>query len=177
MIRDTNTQADNRQIFEDQLNIPEELPILALKEQVAFPTLNMTLAIQAEATSLIEEAMKGNRIVGAVGIRNPVDGQSMTKRVFETGTVIRILYATRASDNTTLLVASGLKRFRINQWLSEIPYLRARITLAPEIAETDIETDALFRSLRGLSQEVFTLMPNIPKKLSKGWQVFKTLCI
>jgi ATP-dependent Lon protease len=112
--------------------------------------------------------MKGDRIIGAVGIRNPVDGQSMTKQVFETGTVIRILYATRASDNTTLLVVRGLKRFRIDQWLTEKPFLKARIKLASEISETDIETDALFRSLRDLSQEVFSLMPNIPKEAVEG---------
>ncbi|MGD9080348.1 MAG: endopeptidase La [Desulfobacterales bacterium] len=168
MTRDANSTVNNEQILEEQMNIPEELLILTLKEQVAFPTLNMTLAVQAEATSLIEEAMKGDRIIGAVGIRNPVDDQSMTKRVFETGTVIRILYATRASDNTTLLVARGLERFRIDQWLSEKPYLKARITLAPEITEMDVETDALFRSLRGLSQEVFSLMPNIPKEAVDG---------
>jgi ATP-dependent Lon protease len=92
----------------------------------------------------------------------------MTKQVFETGTVIRILYATRASDNTTLLVVRGLKRFRIDQWLTEKPFLKARIKLASEIAETDIETDALFRSLRDLSQEVFSLMPNIPKEAVEG---------
>jgi len=168
MSNDANPTPDNDQIVEDKMNIPDELPILSLKNQVAFPTLNMTLAIQADSTLLIEEAMKGDRIIGAVGIRNPVDGQSMTKQVFETGTVIRILYATRASDNTTLLVARGLKRFRIDQWLSEKPYLKARIKLAPEIAEMDIETDALFRSLLGLSQEVFSMMPNIPKEAIEG---------
>jgi ATP-dependent Lon protease len=168
MLKDANSTADNEKNFEEQIEIPEELPILTLKEQVAFPTLSMTLAVQAEATSLIEEAMKGDRIIGALGIRNPVDDQAMTKRVFEIGTVIRILYATRASDNTTLLVARGLKRFRIDQWLSEKPYLKARITLAPETVETDTETDALFRSLRGISQEVFSMMPNIPKEAIEG---------
>jgi ATP-dependent Lon protease len=168
MSKDDNSTSDIEQIVEDNLSIPEELPILTLMNQVAFPTLNMTLSIQAEATSLIEKAMKGDRIIGAVGIRNPVDDQPMTKRVFETGTVIRILYATRASDNTTLLIVRGLKRFRIDQWLSEKPYLKARITLAPETVETDIETDALFRSLRGLSQEVFSMMPNVPKEAIEG---------
>jgi ATP-dependent Lon protease len=168
MLNDANPTPDNEQIVENKMDISEELPILPLTNLLAFPTLNMTLAIQAEATPLIEEAMKGDRIIGAVGIRNPVDGQSMTKQVFETGTVIRILYATRASDNTNLLVVRGLKRFRIDQWLSEKPYLKARIRLAPEITETDIETDALFRSLRDLSQEVFSLMPNIPKEAVEG---------
>jgi ATP-dependent Lon protease len=148
MLNDANPTPDNEQIVEDKINISEELPILPLTNQVAFPTLNMTFAIQTEAT--------------------PIDGQSMTKQVFETGTVIRILYATRASDNTTLLVVRGLKRFRIDQWLMEKPYLKARIRLASEITETDIETDALFRSLRDLSQEVFSLMPIIPKEAVEG---------
>jgi ATP-dependent Lon protease len=149
MLNDANPTPDNEQIVEDKINISEELPILPLTNQVAFPTLNMTFAIQTEATPMI-------------------DGQSMTKQVFETGTVIRILYATRASDNTTLLVVRGLKRFRIDQWLMEKPYLKARIRLASEITETDIETDALFRSLRDLSQEVFSLMPIIPKEAVEG---------
>jgi ATP-dependent Lon protease len=40
--------------------------------------------------------------------------------------------------------------------------------LAPEIVETDIETDALFRSLRDLSQEVFSMMTNIPREAVEG---------
>jgi len=168
MLYDANPTPDNKQTVEDKIYISEELPILPLTNQIAFPTLNMTLAIQTEATPMIEEVMKGDRIIGAVGIRKPNDDQPMSKNVFETGTVIRILYATRASDNTTLLVARGLKRFRIDQWLSEKPYLKARIRLVPEIAETDIETDALFRSLLGLSQEVFSMMPNIPKEAIEG---------
>ena len=158
----------NEQTVEDQSIIPDEMPILPLKDQVAFPTLNMTLAIQSELAPLIEEIMKGDRIIGAAGIRKPVDDQSLTKQVFETGTVIQVLYATRASENTTLLVARGLKRFRIDHWISEEPYLRARITLTPEIVEKDIETEALSRSLRGLAQEVFSLMPNIPKEAIEG---------
>jgi ATP-dependent Lon protease len=168
MNKHANMTIGNDPIVEDEISIPEELSILPLKDQVAFPTLNMTLAIHSESTALIEEVMKGDRIVGAVGIRKPNDDQYMSKQVFEVGTVIRILYATRASDNTTLLIVRGLKRFQINQWLSEKPYLKARITLAPETVETDIETDALFRSLRSLSQEVFSMMPNIPKEAVAG---------
>ncbi|MBW2443466.1 MAG: LON peptidase substrate-binding domain-containing protein, partial [Deltaproteobacteria bacterium] len=168
MTEEANTTSNNDQISEDEISIPEVLPILPLKNQVAFPTLNMTLAIHSEFTALIEEVMKSDRMVGAVGIRNPNDDQSTSKQVFEFGTVIRILFATRASDNTTLLVVRGLKRFRISQWLSDKPNLKARITLAPETVETDVETDALFRSLRSLSQEVFSMMPNMPKEAVAG---------
>jgi hypothetical protein len=46
MLNDANPTPDNEQIVEDKINISEELPILPLTNQVAFPTLNMTFAIQ-----------------------------------------------------------------------------------------------------------------------------------
>jgi Lon protease-like protein len=70
MLNDANPTPYNEQIVEDKIYISEELLILPLTNQVAFPTLNMTLAIQTEATPMIEKAMKGDRIIGAVGIRN-----------------------------------------------------------------------------------------------------------
>ncbi|MGD9133934.1 MAG: endopeptidase La [Desulfobacterales bacterium] len=158
---------DNDRSTKDPSNMPEELFILPLKDQVVFPTLNMTLAIKSNSTDLIEQAMQGDRMIGAVALRNHVDDQPLSKQVFETGTVIRILYATRAPDNNALLIVRGLERFRIDQWLSEEPYLKARITLAPEIAEADTESDALFRSLRDLSQDVFS-MTNIPEEAVDG---------
>src|SRR5210317_415178 len=154
---DTNIPDERGRLKADLTKIPEELPILPLKSQVAFPTLNMTLSVHSGSTPLIEAAMKGDRIIGAVAIRNQVEDQFVSEQVFETGTAVKILYATRASDNTTLLVVQGLTRFRIDQWLSEKPYRRARIKLAPEITETDTETEALHRSLRDLLEEVFSL--------------------
>jgi ATP-dependent Lon protease len=71
--------------------------------------------------------------------------------------VARILYLTRAPDNTVLLVAHGLKRFRISEWISGKKFLKAKIMLAPETIESDIETDALYRNLRDLTQEIFSL--------------------
>ena len=85
-------------------------------------------------------------------IEIPLPGQT-----YETGTVARILYVTRAPDNTVLLVAHGLKRFRISEWISGKKFLKAKIMLAPETIESDIETDALYRNLRDLTQEIFAL--------------------
>ena len=161
---DTNIPDERGRLKADLTKIPEELPILPLKSQVAFPTLNMTLSVHSGSTPLIEAAMKGDRIIGAVAIRNQVEDQFVSEQVFETGTAVKILYATRASDNTTLLVVQGLTRFRIDQWLSEKPYRRARIKLAPEITETDTETEALHRSLRDLLEEVFSLSLSVPKQ-------------
>ena len=148
--------------------VPNELPILPLKNQIAFPMLNMTLAINADSSSVLDEVMKGDRLMGAVGIKRPAENQSGANDMYETGTVVKILYLTRASDNTVLLITQGIKRFRIAHWLPNKHQLRARITPAPEVFETDIETEAFHRTLRDLSQEVLSLAAYVPKEAVEG---------
>ena len=152
----------------DQNHIPNEIPILPLNDQVAFPTLNMSLAVPMQASSLIETAMKTNRLIGIVGIKSQTDDVPLPGQVFETGTVVRVLYVTRAPDNTVLLVVHGLKRFRITEWVAGKQFLRAKIAPAPEIIERDIETNALHRSLRDLTQEIFSLSHNVPNEAIEG---------
>ena len=148
----------------DPNNIPDEIPILPLESQVVFPSVNMSLAVTSRDSSLVENAMNGNRLVGVVGIKNQTDEIPLPGQMYETGTVARILYVTRAPDNTVLLVVHGLKRFRISEWISGKKFLKAKIILAPEIIESDIETDALFRNLRDLTLEIFALSLEAPQE-------------
>ena len=152
----------------DKSNIPGELPILPLDGQVAFPTLNMSLGVSTRATSLVEAAMKGNRLIGVVGNKNQTDSIPLPGQVYEVGTVVQILYATRAPDDTVLLVVQGLKRFRITEWVSGSDYQSAKIILIPEILENDLETKALHRTVSDLTQEIFTLSMNVPKDAIDG---------
>ena len=55
-----NPADDKAVVRVDKSNIPGEIPILPLDNQVAFPTLNMSLAVSARATPLLETAMKGD---------------------------------------------------------------------------------------------------------------------
>ena len=77
---------------------------------------------------------------------------------------MRVLYVTRAPDNSVLLVAHGLKRFRIDEWIPGKDFMRAKIKLIPEIIENDIETDALHRSILDLTQEIFSLFLDVSKE-------------
>lgn len=152
----------------DQNNIPSEIPILPLDGQVAFPTLNMSLGVSLGATSLVETAMKGTRLIGVVGAKGQTDNVALPGQVYEIGTVVQILYVTRAPDNSLLLIVQGLKRFRIAEWIPGKDFLRAKITLIPEIIENDTETDALHRTTLELTQEIFSLSLNAPNDAIDG---------
>ena len=148
----------------DPNHIPDEIPILPLANQVAFPSLNMSLAVTERASSLVEAAMNGNQLIGVVGIKSQADEKPLPGQVYETGTVVRILYVTRAPDNSVLLVAHGLKRFRIDEWIPGKDFMKAKIKLTPETIESDIETDALHRSILDLTQEIFSLSLDVSKE-------------
>jgi len=158
------TPDDKAIIAVDRNDIPEALAILPLYDQVAFPSLNLSLAVPLNSMPVIEQAMKGNHLLGVVGTRKRSDEIQLPGEVYETGTVVRILYVTRAPDNTVLVIVSGLKRFRIVEWIPGGPHLRATIELAPEIRENDTETNALHRSLRDLTQDVFSLSLDVPQE-------------
>ena len=144
--------------------IPEELPILPVKDQIAFPTIHMSFLINESSSDLLKAALNRKRFLGIVGATTRNNDLPMSKQVFKTGTVVKIVYVTRASENTTIIVAEGLTRFRIAQWLTEKPYLKAKITFAPEVIDADLETEALHRSLLDLSRDVFSLSMAAPKE-------------
>ena len=169
MTNNENNVADDKAIVKvDDGGIPAELPILPLDEQVAFPTLNMSLSVSTSATKLVESAMKGNRLIGVVGIKGKTDKLPLPGDLHDVGTVVQILYVTRAPDNTLLLIVQGLKRLRIMEWVPGSDVLTAKISLVPEIVENDIETDALLRAVRDLTQEIFKLSLKVPDEAIEG---------
>ena len=160
-----HSSAEDKSVVKfDANHIPDDIAILPLDNQVAFPKTNMSLSLPMKASVLIETAMKDNQLVGFVGSQRLAGDDLQHDEMHEIGTVARILYVTQAPDNTVILVAHGLKRFRISQWIPSKDFLRARIELIPETIEDDIETEALHRSLGNLAKEVFALTFNGPEE-------------
>jgi len=153
---------------EQPVSVPRELPILPLRDSVAFPfsVIPLTVGIP-RSVKLVEEAMQGDSLVGLFsskdkGVEEPLPGQ-----VHETGTMARILRVVRGQDGTMQVVVQGLERIRILHWLSSETYLRARVASAAEAMETDVEIEALMANIKELGREIVQLSPNIPNEAAQ----------
>jgi ATP-dependent Lon protease len=152
----------------EQVTIPKELPILPLRDGVAFPFSVLPLAVGIpRSVKLVEEAMQGDNLVGLVASRDSSVEEPAPGQVYETGTMARIVRVVRAQDGTMQVVVQGLERFRVVHWISPDQYLRARVAPAPETVESDVEVEALMASLRELGREVVELSPNVPNEAAK----------
>jgi ATP-dependent Lon protease len=153
---------------EQPVSVPRELPILPLRDSVAFPfsVIPLTVGI-ARSVKLIEEAMQGDSLVGLFSSKDKSVEEPLPGQVHETGTMARILRVVRGQDGTMQVVVQGLERIRILHWITSETYLRARVASAAEAVETDVEIEALMANIKELGREIVQLSPNIPNEAAQ----------
>jgi ATP-dependent Lon protease len=153
---------------ENELNIPDVLGILPLRGTVILPHAVAPLAVgRPGSVRLIQDALQGSRILGAVMQRDPGAEDPRAHELHTIGTVILIHKALKQPDGTLRLVVQGISRFRISDVVQEAPFLRARIQRLTDEAPTaaTLEVEALARTASGLFQKVVALSPTLPDEL------------
>ena len=148
--------------------IPSTLPILPLRNTLAYPSMVLPLAVGIpRSMKLIEDALQGDRLIGLVGMGDGSIEEPGPDQVWQFGTVARIHRVVRAQEDTMQVIVQGMERFEIVEWLEPKPYLRANIKVRPDVVEEDLELDALVRSLRELAREVVALSPHLPDEVGR----------
>ena len=149
-------EAQNAQLA----NLPYALPILPLRHALVYPFFVLPLTVgMPRSIRLIEEALRGERLIGLVAVPDSTIEEPGPGQVYETGTLAVIQQVTRTPANVLQVIIQGVERFRIVKWTQTTPYLRAAITLAPDLVEADGELEALRRRVCALAQEVVALSP------------------
>jgi len=146
-------------------DIPAELPILPLRNTVAFPFIVMPLAVGIpRSITLIEDVERGNRLVGLVAMKDPSVEIPGPDEVFQIGTVAVVHRVMRGQDGTLTVFIQGLERFKVQEWTENTPYLRARIELTPDVVADTVVEEALRRSLIDVATELAELIPQFPEE-------------
>src|SRR6185437_6770276 len=147
--------------------IPDELPIVPLRGLVVFPLAGMPLAVgQERSLKLIDDVMRGDRLVGLVAQRDPDIEQGGPEDTYRIGTVARVAQLIRLPDGTMRIFVQGLERIAIDEYTQEKPYLRAKIHVSPETTEEGVEMEALKRNAVAAFQRIVNLVQYLPDELS-----------
>jgi ATP-dependent Lon protease len=158
---------NNPEAIEQALsNIPDELPILPLRGLVVYPQTAVPLTIgQPRSINLVDDAMTGDKLIGLITSRNPELENPGPDDLYDIGTVAVIHRMFRAPDGTIRLLVQGISRFHLDEFTATEPYLRAKISLAPEITEEGLETEALARNARDQFTHIAEMIPSFPREL------------
>jgi len=147
--------------------VPEELPLLPLKDTVVYPLTVYPLVIGKEKSiKLINEVTIGDKILGLTSQKRADMEVATLDDVYSTGTMARILQMIKIPDGTLRVLVQGIERISFLNLTQNEPYIRARARALPDVIDKTVETEALMRGLSETFQKLVSLTPNMPEELS-----------
>jgi ATP-dependent Lon protease len=146
--------------------IPAELPVLPLKETVVFPDSMTPLAIgQERSIALVDDVVGGERLLALVTVRDAEVEAPGWSDLYEIGTAAVVHKMIRVPDGTLRILVQGLRRVRLDEPVTDDPYLVARFEDVPDEAEESRELEALLRNAQGLFGRIIGIAPYLPEEL------------
>ncbi len=146
---------------------PEILPILPLRGVVVYPGTAVPLTVgQPRSIKLVDDVVGGDKLVGLVAATNPELEMPAPGDLYRIGTIATVHRLLRAQDGTIRLLVQGVDRFRLGDFVTEEPYLKAHVHLLPETIETGLEVDALARNARDQFHKITQLIQAFPEELA-----------
>lgn len=144
--------------------IPGALPVLPLRDTVLFPHTGLPLLVtQPEAIAVLDEVMRGERMLALVTSRDPQVEHPGASDLYSVGTVGRIQQFLRRPDGAVMAAIQGLSRIKIWSFLRTEPYLVAEIGVDEVPADSGDDTEALKRSILDQFTQFAKLTPYVPE--------------
>jgi ATP-dependent Lon protease len=145
---------------EETVAIPDVLPAMALKDAVLFPFVMVPLSIGRERdVAAVDQALAETRLVLLLTQKDPNEENSTAKGLYQVGTVAGIMRMIKLPDNRIRILVQGLARARVEYFMQEEPFLRARINRLeePTTPTGDLELEAFQRTVRTNLEKVVEL--------------------
>ncbi|MBU5614284.1 endopeptidase La [Geomonas azotofigens] len=141
---------ENRQETEE-LNIPDILPLLPVRDVVVYPYMILPLFVGREISiAAVDHALSKDRMIFLATQRDVGDEDPAPEAIYEVGTVAMIMRMLKLPDGRVKILVQGLTKGRITEYLAEKPFYSVRIDriIEPAAPENTLESEALIRTVK-----------------------------
>ncbi len=153
----------NEEQEEEEAMVPQELAVLPLRGVVVYPLTFQALNVgQPRSIQLVDDATVAKQMIGLVAARDAEIEEPGPEDVYPVGVAATIHRMIKAPDGTIRLLVQGVERVRIEEWMEEEPYLRARVSVLPDQVEEGLEVEALMRNATDLLRRLVSLVSQLP---------------
>src|SRR4051794_7619536 len=150
----------------DEQVIPNELPILPLRNTVLFPGVVIPITVgRDKSIKAVADAYKADKLVGVVAQKDSNVEEPTVSDLEDIGTAAKIVKMIKMPDGGTTIIIQGRKRFKIEEITTDDPYFKAVIkVLDEEILTSDADFNAMVGSIKDLAGQIVGLSPNLPSE-------------
>jgi ATP-dependent Lon protease len=163
MKRSTSTRTP-----EEPARIPDELPVLPLRDMVVYPFIIAPLSVSRELSiQAVDRALSESRMILLTAQRQKEDEEPTEQDLFTTGTVAVIMRMLKLPDGRIRVLVQGVSRARITSFSGSRPHFQARIERVGDLPydPSSIEKEALMRSVRRLLDRASSLGKSLPSEV------------
>ena len=122
----------------DETELPDVLPILALRNAVLFPGSIYPVTIGREKSmKLIQDAEKGGFFIGAVPQEDVMVEEPQEEDLFRYGSVCKIIKTLEMPDGTVTAILQAFKRLELDGVLGYEPYITAKVHYLDDVLKED----------------------------------------
>ncbi len=160
------TTAEEEETVNNQ-DFPENLPILPLRNNVLFPGVVIPITVgRDKSIKLIQEANKGNKIIGVVSQKVQEEESPEFKDLHMVGTVAQIVRLLKMPDGSSTVIIQGKRRFRMIEMTQTDPFMRASVEILKEqkFDTKNKELNMMFKNIKDLALQIIKDSPNIPSE-------------
>ena len=158
---------DEKELLNDNMQIPDTLPILPLRNTVLFPGIIIPINIgRDKSLKLIKDSYRQSALIGVVAQKDTNTENPDINDLYQIGTVASILKILEMPDGTTTAIIQGKRRFLLEDILYDDPYHVGKISLKKEegVPENDPEYNAIAESLKDMASKIVKYSSHIPNE-------------
>ena len=142
------------------LEIPESLPMMAVRDVVVFNYMIIPLFVgRPGSIEAVNEGLNSNKLLMLVTQKDPTKDDPDEDDIYEVGMVSMIMRTLKLPDGRLKVLVQALSKARIRNILQKKPHYRVEIDLIEEQEpeEISVETEALMRTVREQTEKIMSL--------------------
>jgi ATP-dependent Lon protease len=153
---------------EEQLNIPETLPVLVLRDIVVFPYMIVPLYVgRAKSKRAVDKALNSDRMILLLTQKDPNVEDPTEQQLYMSGTVGLIVRMLKLPDGRMRVLVQGISRVKVNMLNDDGRIIEAdvRVVEDKEPKRLTMKDKALVKNVREKFEQTARMGKQIPNEM------------
>lgn len=159
---------DIRDMPLQDFEMPEQLPLLPVRDTVVFPHMVLPLFVgRPSSLAAVKMAMEENRLIFLVAQKIFDEEDPAKGDIYRIGTVAMIMRMVKLNDGRVKILVQGLAKARIEEYLREEPFFEVKIEALEErkFTELPLEVEALMRAVQNQLAQLQAISNSLPPEV------------
>jgi len=148
------------------IDLPDRLPVLPLRDIVAFPRMVIPLVVGRDSTmAAVDKGTDSKRLILLVTQKDPTVEEPTPKDMYRTGVLGRIVQIMKLPNGLAKVLVEGVERVKVSRYYRRGGYLNAKFKTLEDNFEKSVRMEAAFRHLNQLFKDFILLNKQIPDEI------------